>query len=210
MRRRIPVIGAILFAIAAMTGAAEACTHGNVVGGDALIRPESSFDQKVFDRAILAEVNYHRCRAGLSALKTQPALARVAQTHAKWMARTQTVSHHSTIGGQATVKARIVATGIKIRAGSENIGMVHRYQIDNTSFLIKNGQACAFTTHAGQPIPAHTYGSLARTMVTLWMASSGHRRNILDPKVTMVATAAGFSPGTPYCGQFFVSQDFAG
>lgn len=187
-----------------------ACSRVGVSGGDAVISPERRIDQAKVDAAIRAEVNYHRCKAGLRPLAGAASLARVAQTHAKWMAKAQAVTHNSTVGGQSTVKARIVSTGIRLRAGSENIGMVHRYQIDGSSFRITDSSACAFATHSGQPIPPHSYNSLARTMVGLWMRSSGHRRNILDPKVAMVATAAGFAPGAPYCGQFYLSQDFAG
>ena len=82
--------------------------------------------------------------------------------------------------------------------------------IDGSSFRIHDAAACGFATASGQPIPPHSYNSLARTMVGLWMKSSGHRRNILDPKVSMVATAVGFAAGAPYCGQFYLSQDFAG
>jgi len=210
MQNRVVVIAFGLFSILGLATAATACDRPTVAGGHTIIEPSGRFNQRLFDESIRSEVNYYRCKSGLKPLAAAPRLARVAETHAKWMAKSSTVSHNSTVLGQSTVKARIIASGIPIRAGSENIGMVHRFQIDGSSFRIRNGAACDFATHAGQPIPAHSYTSLARQMVGLWMGSSGHRRNILDPKVSMVATGAGFQPNAPYCGQFFVSQDFAG
>ena len=139
------------------------------------------------DRCALADPIGQGQRRGLAAA---PRLSRVAETHAKWMARATTVSHNSTVAGQSTVKARIIASGIPIRAGSENIGMVHRFQIDGSSFRIRNSGACDFATASGQQIAPHSYTSLARHMVGLGMGSAGHRRNILDPKVSMVATGA--------------------
>ncbi len=210
MQIRVVSIIVGLFSIFGLATAASACSRPTVSGANTIVAASGKFDQRVFDAAIRAEVNYHRCKSGLKPLSAAPSLARVAQTHANWMARAATVSHKSTVAGQSTVKARIIASGIPIRAGSENIGMVHRFQIDGGSFRIRNSAACDFATNGGQPIAPHSYHSLARQMVGLWMGSSGHRRNILDPKVSMVATGAGFQPNAPYCGQFFVSQDFAG
>lgn len=210
MQNRFAVIALGLFSIFGSVAAATACDRPTVSGGQTIVEPSGKFNQRVFDEAIRAEVNYFRCKSGLRPLAAAPRLGRVAENHAKWMAKTATVSHNSTVSGQSTVKARIIASGIPIRAGSENIGMVHRFQIEGSSFKIRNGTACDFATHAGQPIAAHSYSSLARQMVGYWMGSSGHRRNILDPKVSMVATRAGFQPNAPYCGQFYISQDFAG
>ena len=210
MQKSFAVIVLGLSSIFGFTVSASACDRPTVAGGQTIVEPSGKFNQRIFDEAIRSEVNFYRCKSGLKPLAAAPRLARVAQTHAKWMAKATTVSHNSTVAGQSTVKARIIASGIPIRAGSENIGMVHRFQIDGSSFRIRDSAACNFANAAGQQIPAHSYNSLARHMVGLWMGSSGHRRNILDPKVSMVATGAGFQPNTPYCGQFFVSQDFAG
>lgn len=210
MQNRLAVIVFGLFSVFGLAAPTLACDRPTVAGGQTIVEPSGKFNQRIFDAAIRAEVNYYRCKSGLKPLAAAPRLSRVAETHAKWMARATTVSHNSTVAGQSTVKTRIIASGIPIRAGSENIGMVHRFQIDGSSFRIRNSGACDFATASGQQIAPHSYTSLARHMVGLWMGSSGHRRNILDPKVSMVATGAGFQPNTPYCGQFFVSQDFAG
>ena len=147
-------------------------------------------------------------QAYIASVQAAGGLAQVAATHSRWMARAGAVSHKSTVAGQSTVMSRMLGTGLKFHAGSENIGMVHRFGIDGQNFRIKG--TCSFATQAGQPIGAHTYASLARAMVDLWMASPAHRRNILDPKVRMVGSGAGFRAEAPYCGQFYLSQNFAG
>jgi uncharacterized protein YkwD len=190
--------------------AAQACDRASVSGANRMVDPGDRIDAALLDAAIRVEVNYHRCKAGLAPLKAATGLRRVAETHAKWMAKKGQVTHKSTVAGQATLRARLSTSGVKFKTGAENVGMVHRFQIDGGSFRITDASACAFATNAGKPIPAHSYGSLARLAVSLWMASPGHRANILNRNVKLIGSAAGFDASAPWCGQFYLSQNFAG
>lgn len=200
---------AAAFALFLAAGAAQACSRPAVPGADAGLGARG-LNVVLADKAILAELNYHRCKAGLSPLQASQNLRHVAETHAKWMARATKVSHQSNVAGQSSLRARLSSSGLKIKAGSENIAMVHRFRIDGTRFKIRDASSCAFANGSGQPIGAHSYASLARHAVNLWMASSGHRKNILDRKVKLVGSAVALNPGAPYCGQVFLSQNFAG
>ncbi len=191
-------------------GAAQACSRKPVSGGAQLIDASRKINQRLLDRAILSEVNYERCRAGLSPVRSEPRLIKAAAGHSAWMAKARRVSHKSTVSGRQTVRARIKRTGIKIRTGAENIGMVHRFKVDNVNFLIRNASSCQFATHGGQPIPQHSYASLARTIVKFWMNSHGHRANILNRQVRMMGTAAALDKSAEYCGTYYITQDFAG
>lgn len=191
-------------------GAAEACSRAMPRGADSVIHPGGRIEQALADAAILAEVNYHRCQAGLRPLEGAAALRKVAGIHADWMARAQTLSHRSKVSGQTTPAARLRASGLRFRAGSENVGVIPRFQFGGRQFRIADPAACGFVTRDGQRIAPHSYASLARTIVDLWMGSSGHRRNILDRKVLLVGSAVGFDPKAKHCGRFFVSQSFAG
>lgn len=186
---------------------AQACSVATVAGADSLIRPEK-INQKLIDATIRAEVNYHRCKRGLRQLSGSNGLAKVAATHAKWMARTRSVSHKSGVAGQGTLKARMSTSGVRFKAAAENIGMVHRFALEGAPFKIAGN--CQFATYGGQPIGAHSYASLARQAVTLWVNSKGHRENILNRRVKLTGAGAGFAANAPYCGQFFLAQDFAG
>lgn len=189
--------------------AASACTKSMPQGAGQALVP-GQIDQAMLDAAVRAEVNYHRCRAGLRPLgPANSALVQVAAAHSKWMARSGKLSHRSNVSGKASLKDRIRAANIRARAGAENIGMVHRYRIDGQRFRILDSQQCRFASQSGDPLPAHTYASLAQHAVGLWMGSSGHRRNILSPRVTQVSTAAAFGNGQ-YCGRFFLTQNFVG
>ncbi len=200
-----------LLMVVASTGDATACSRSVSANAVNTVVPAKSIDQRMLDRAIRTEVNFHRCRAGLGALKSAGnELVYEAKRHSTWMAKTQQLTHRSTVAGAATLKQRVKRSGIKFRMGSENIGMVHRYQIDNQRFKIVNSNACQFTTHKGQPLPAHSYASLARHVVNLWMNSPGHRKNILDTRVTRTSSAVAFDPKAQYCGRFWLTQNFVG
>ena len=189
---------------------ATACSRSSVSGANAMIGKGGGLDAALLDRAILIELNYQRCQNGLAALQASPNLRSIALNHAKWMARNSTVSHQSGVAGQSTLGARMSSSGVRFSAGSENIGMVHRFQLDGQSFKINNAASCKFSTYGGTPISAHSYASLARYAVDLWMASSGHRRNILDRRVSMVGSAAAVNAAAQYCGQVYLAQNFAG
>lgn len=211
MKAKITAVCAGALLLCALPAMAEACTRTVSKKASQTIVPTGRIDQNLLDDAIRAEVNYHRCRAGLQNLADAGnGLASQAKKHSQWMARSQKLSHKSTLRGASTLRHRIKASGVKYRTGSENIGMVHRYQIDNRRFKILDSGACKFATYEGQDLPAHSYASLARHVVGLWMDSAGHRKNILDRKVTRVSTAVAFDPNAQYCGRFFLTQNFVG
>ncbi len=191
--------------------ASEACTRKVSAAATKTIVPQTGINQSMLDEAIRAEVNFHRCRAGIrSVADASERLSREAEKHSKWMARTQQLTHRSTVAGAATLKQRVKNAGVRFRTGSENIGMVHRYQIDNRRFTIVDSGTCQFRSKDGQTLPAHSYATLARHVVNLWMNSPGHRKNILDSRVKETTTAVAFDPNAQYCGQFWLTQNFIG
>ena len=194
-----------------LPAAADACSRTVSKKAAQTIVPAGRINQSLLDAAIRAEVNYHRCRAGLGKVgDAGNGLATQAKKHSQWMARTQQLTHRSTVAGSATLKQRVKKAGVKFRTGSENIGMVHRYQIDNRRFKILNAGSCKFATYEGKALPAHSYASLARHAVNLWMNSPGHRKNILDRRVNKMSTAVAFDPNAKYCGRFWLTQNFIG
>jgi len=200
----------IAFMFATAT-AADACSRNVSSKAAKTVVPAKGINQSLLEDAIRVEVNYHRCRAGLAPVgDAGNGLSKQATKHSVWMARSQQLTHRSTVARSATLKQRVKNAGVRFRAGSENIGMVHRYQIDNKRFKIVNSGACQFSTYEGQSLPAHSYASLARHVVTLWMDSKGHRKNILDRKVNRMSTGIAFDPKAQYCGRFWVTQNFIG
>lgn len=191
--------------------AGTTCSMKKLAGSDRVIDPGQNIDQALADALILAEINYNRCMAGLKPLQSDKRVQKVALTHARWMAQVQMVSHRSSVPGQTTLRARISTSGVQqVRVGSENVGMVHRFRIDGKSFRVADSSQCSFAGADGNRIGAHTYGSLAHKIVTLWMKSSGHRVNILDRKVGITGAAVAYNPNGGFCGQYFVAQNFVG
>ena len=202
------IIGLVLAVSAA---SADACTRQLPAQAERTIVPTERINQDLFDAAVRAEVNFHRCRAGLPKLDDAGnGLAREAKNHTVWMAKQQTLSHQNSIPGKTSLSQRVKASGARFRTGSENIGLVHRYQIDNRRFRILDSRSCKFATYEGQQLPAHSYGSLARHAVNLWMNSPSHRKNILDRRVTRMSSAVAYDPNSQYCGQFYMTQNFIG
>lgn len=194
----------------ALPGTAQACRLARITGADQAIPASGRINQALVDTTIRAEVNFQRCKAGLSELAADEGLADAAATHARWMARNETLSHQSAVFGQNTVLARLRSSGVRFHIGSENIGQVARYGIDNIRFKIRDMSACAFATQAGAPIGVHSYQSLAHLIVSLWVNSPKHRTNMLDPRARVVGSGVGYDPKAPYCGAFYLSQDYAG
>ena len=216
MSARIYKSVALIFAISCASlvptqVAAKTCARSELPGGASNIVPIRNPDQSLFNRAILSEVNYERCEAGLSPLTLARGLITVAGNHAAWMAKRSSLSHRSTIRGQSSVQERVLASGLNARRGSENIGNLPRYQFGGArKIYIKNMSRCEFSSASGRRIAPHSYASLATQIVDMWMSSAGHRRNVLDRNVSSVGSAIMFDTNGSHCGQFFLSQNFAG
>jgi len=191
--------------------AADACSRNVSAQAAGTAVPTKGIDQNLLDAAVRTEVNFHRCRAGMRNLgNAGQRLSGQSKVHSQWMAKHRKLSHKSNVRGSNTLTNRLKTAGVKFRAGAENIGMVSRYQIDNQRFRIVNAGACQFANNKGQALPAHSYASLARHIVNMWMNSPGHRKNILNRKVTHVSTAVAFDPKSNYCGKFWLTQAFVG
>lgn len=186
-----------------------ACSVAQVAGSDAVI-PADAINQRLLSAAILAEVNNQRCHSGLRRVVSSAGLADVAARHSGWMAASGQLTHDSTLAGISSLRDRLVASGHPGRGGTENIGQVQRYPVDLVpSFRITDPATCQFATTDGAPIPAHSYRTLAQSIVALWMKSPDHKANILNRKVKSLGSGAAFDAGADWCGQFYITQTFS-
>lgn len=206
--RWIRFLGLVLSAWIITTLGAAACTASMPAQAERSLVPARAIDQGLLDAAFRAEVNRHRCARGLRALEAARPMVSQASGHAGWMAQASKLSHVSSVRGRSRLMDRLKASGLRFQTASENIGMVPRFQIDGGRFQIEDAGACRFSRN-GQALGAHSYASLARHAVQLWMDSPGHRRNILHPGVHRVATAGAFQPDG-YCGRVWLAQNFVG
>ena len=206
MVKILPILAVAVACLATSAGAD--CGRATVAGSTRQISAHD-LDERLLDRAILAEVNYRRCLSGLSALKPQSALRSPARDHSVWMASARQVSHRSTLAGRATLSDRVRSTGLPVRAAAENIAQVPLYNLP-PRFRIVDRASCQFASPSGKALGRHSYRSLAAKVVTLWMESPGHRRNLLSRKTTQLASVAIVNPRANYCGDVYVTQIFVG
>lgn len=188
--------------------AAASCDRPAPSQGNTLISP-ANINQTFFNRLLTDEVSYQRCRKGLPQVRAAVNLRHVARDHSIWMARDQTLSHTGGRRGYETLSDRFERRGLRFRRASENIVQVWRYKLDmHRRYRVGDADNCVFSTRAGQRIDTHSYTSLARHVVDLWMKSPGHARNIFDPYVTFHGGAVAFDPQGSRCGHYYVTQNF--
>lgn len=173
-----------------------------------LVQPANP-DQGLINKAILAQVNYERCKAGLGKVKFNSRLASVAQRHATWMANNGVLSHRSNVSGMQTPQARIMAAGLNVRRGAENIGALPHFPSEVGGY-VRNARACKKIVRRARHMPDQTYAQLAQTIVDMWMKSRAHRENLLNPHMDAVGHAISYTSVQQPCGQFYLAQNFAG
>ncbi|MEL6642841.1 MAG: CAP domain-containing protein [Pseudomonadota bacterium] len=202
---RLALATVLLWAL--LGGVAQACTR--VAASNAAIDP-GRIDQARLSQAILGEVNFVRCQAGRRAVTAAPGtLIQSATAHSVWMAQAGTLSHQGRGASGRGLADRVRSAGLRVRTAGENIAQLPRYTFGSQRFRVIDRGACVFQTRAGRQIPPHSYQSLARQVVALWMASPGHRRNVLDPDVSAMGAGAAFSQSNT-CGDYWVTQIFVG
>ncbi len=165
-------------------------------------------DQALFSEAVTRLVNQERCNRGLANMTTSKTLTRVAQGHSADMVAKNYFSHTSPTRGRKTMQTRLDKGGVRYRRAAENIAQFSVYAFGGQRFVIRNAAKCQFET-SGKPVPIHSYASLARATMVGWMNSSGHRRNILDPKLGAVGTAVAIKRNAPHCGHTLITQNFS-
>lgn len=187
-------------------GAAEAGCRLQPVSGANTALPTKNIDRHLLNAALLAEVNYARCKKGLPSLKGVKGMVKQADAHSKWMARARKLTHR----GKTTLTGRLRGSGIRFRTGAENIGVFSLYQIDGRMTRDVDIRSCRIAYMDGSTVPRHSYSSLAKMAVTYWMASPKHRKNLMMRNVQMVGNGLGIDRKAARCGKVYMTQIFAG
>ena len=151
----VPLVGASVDSITETLDDTAAGFDGPPVTQNA-----TAVDQQAIERLIHEEVNEERAAAGLDRLSTDDDLQRVARNHSADMVADGYVGHESPDG--VTPADRLAAAGC--RAGGENVA---QSWIDEPVAV------------DGETIVAENESEVAAHLVDRWMASPGHRENIL-------------------------------
>ena len=168
-----------------------------------------ALDAGLFDAAVLGYVNGERARAGLAPLSRDPRLFRAAQDHATNMAELRTHSHRLPIKGEGRLVNRMDRQGVRYGVAGENIGMEKLYRLVGRPISI-SADGCNFTyADTREPVPLHTYATLAQSAVARWMASPKHRASILRRDFARMGSGLGIDAGGVGCGDVYLVQNFA-
>jgi len=166
-------------------------------------------DQTLFNQAVLIYSNAVRREHGRAPLRADPGLSRAAADHALNMARLRTHSHVLEVRGQADLSQRMHRQSLDFRTAAENIAMDKVYRMLGRPISMKS-QGCRFTyDDTKQPVPIHTYASLAQQAVARWLASPKHRASLLSPTYQRLGAGVGVDPDGSACGDLYLVQDFA-
>jgi uncharacterized protein YkwD len=162
----------------ALTAPAGVQAVDDCAGADVVPTPQ---DVRSFERSTLCLLNAKRSSAGFRVLSTRPLLSRAAAGYSAQMVRESFFAHQAPAGPD--LAGRLTRAGYLSHAATdwfvgENLGWA--------------------TGTAATP----------RQLVAAWMASPGHRRNILEPAFRDIGI--GMASGTPASGPdgLTVTTDF--
>lgn len=196
-------------------GAADGICPDTPLGAEyeAEVPKTGRHDPWLMDAAILHYTNVERCKAGLVPLEAIETLRKAARTQTRDMARLGFFDHTSTETGRTSPADRVaeVEPGHSYRVIAENLIESFFVVYENrTPYRVVDAAACRFLDHKGREMPRQTYDSMAREFVARWMASPGHRKNILAPSYRFHGAGMAPTDRTDLCGVLFGAQVFAG
>lgn len=214
-RAALPIAALLLAVITVAepnTAAASSCGSAfDIQGANTVFPLGGSHDRDLIAKAVLAEVNAERCAAGLNPLSDDPSLNRAAAVHTADMISHGFFAHRSPVSRRETPRDRIIAAGGRFRLTAENLGQGWYMDYEaRRSFFTDDETACRFRYTDGTVIERHSYASLAEDLVAAWMASSGHRDNILRQGASFHGLSVAPTGDPTLCGKLYATQLFAG
>ena len=110
------------------------------------------------------------------------------------MARLRTHSHELPVRGQKKLSQRIKRQSLSYRQAAENIAMDKVYRLLGRPISMSS-RGCDFRYgDTMQPVPIHTYASLAEQVVSRWLASPKHRASLLSATYQRLGAGVGVDP----------------
>ena len=149
-------------------------------------------------KAVFTETNRLRRSKGLSHLTHARPLTRAAQSHCDRMVELSFFDHYDNSDERRrTPTMRVRRAGGKNPSTGENLITASPLQDISRKRLFvlePTAELFSFRPH-GQPIPRHSYASLARSIVDRWFDSPGHRANLLRQTSVQMGVAVSVKTG---------------
>lgn len=170
-------------------------------------------DLALLDAAVFHETNRQRVQEKLPALSDHVALREVARVQSRGMILQQEVTHTHPGEDLKTLVDRMKILEIAGQYFAENVAMVFgiRYSSGDSVYpRLVAGKRIYAKDPDGTAIAPHSYRSFATHLVGEWMASPGHRKNILasEPRflgVSCLHDRAALGMDRFYCTQAFLA-----
>lgn len=170
---------------------------------------QNGIDQELFNTAVLFYVNVERCNQRLATLQPDARLMQATFQHSSHMAANAYVSHKSRQAGFRDLQDRLAKANAEYRVAGENIVQSFVYAFNKQS-VSSNPENCSFNfVRNGSRVPRHTYDTLAKDLVSLWMASPTHRSNILHRNYRRAGATFGINSTQGFCGTIYAVQNFS-
>ena len=178
----------------------------------------ATFNRTLLDAAVFHEVKRRRQSLGLPPLAFNSQARQMARLQAQAMAATGVVSHRHPNPARRTLADRARLVGLHPAFLAENVASTfgRRYRSGSPFYVRQEHGRTIYSLQPGGPaIPRHTYLSFAAALLNAWMASPGHRQNILSPQAQFLGCACEPSRAptaleTFYCTQVFFAPLKAG
>ena len=162
---------------------------------------------------IIFQTNGARRKHSLKECRADGKLTAAAAAHSREMAKLQYFSHESPVKKNKTLDHRLKNAGIFLPGTTfgENLGVDFILALSEVPYYTEThrGRIHYYDFHTKKKIKAQTYRDFAVNMVKNWLASPGHRANLLNGKYTKIGI--GIARGR-YKGHdaLYVTQNFQG
>jgi uncharacterized protein YkwD len=152
-----------------------------------------NIDYPLLYATIFVLTNEEREKNGLNPLQFSKEAENSAAGHAQDMVKYSFYSHTSPIRFKRTLRDRINRSGLNPKYLGENICSTFGLQYEPGKKVGKPqnpGEFHYLNASNNERIPPHTYLSLGKSVIRLWMESPTHRKNILNPAFTHLGCGA--------------------
>lgn len=142
----------------------------------------NNFKDTLLNAAIFYLTNEIRIKNNLSELEYCSALEKSAKLHSEMMVKNDFFSHTNKYNRKLKEPDdRARAVGISNPYLAENIVEGFLYAYKSGDKVTPAGPGIFLIPNTNKRLEAHTYLSLAQELLSIWMNSPGHKKNILAP-----------------------------
>lgn len=173
----------------------------------------AALDREFLADCIIYQTNLARLQHDAGECSYDRRLTEAAASHSREMVRMQYFSHESPLKKNRTLGHRLKNAGIFLpgTAFAENLGVDFILSLSEVPYYTETHRKRTYyyNYETKEKISSQTYGQFAEQMVKNWLASPGHRRNLLNKKFTRIGI--GVETGR-YRGHdaVYVTQNFLG